>query len=292
MELIQVGERTYYIPNATNIGVYLINDREVYLIDTGNDKDTGKKILKLIEEKNWEIKGIINTHSHADHIGGNHVIAERTSCSIYCHGIENYFINTPSLEPTFLYGSNPLPSLHTKFLEAKPSMAKEISDELPEGLSYFELKGHTFDLIGIKTTDDVYFLGDAVINEETINKYSVFFLENVQAYLDSLDYLSSLEGKWFVPSHGKIGKDISKLIELNRSKIFEIADFIVTCCTEAKSFEAILKEVFTHYNLVMNVTQYYLIGSTLKAYLTYLVEKDQLLYFFEDNIMYYRKKEA
>jgi len=49
MELVQVGKRTYYIKNPTNIGVYRINDRDVFLIDSGNDKDAGKKILKIIE---------------------------------------------------------------------------------------------------------------------------------------------------------------------------------------------------------------------------------------------------
>ena len=48
MELIQLGENTYYIKNATNIGVYKTGDTEVYLIDSGNDKDAGKKILKII----------------------------------------------------------------------------------------------------------------------------------------------------------------------------------------------------------------------------------------------------
>ena len=47
MELVKVGEKTYYIKNATNIGIYKIDETQVYLIDTGNDKDAGKKILKF-----------------------------------------------------------------------------------------------------------------------------------------------------------------------------------------------------------------------------------------------------
>lgn len=43
MELIQVGEKTYYIKNPTNIGVYKIKEKDVFLIDSGNDKDAGKK---------------------------------------------------------------------------------------------------------------------------------------------------------------------------------------------------------------------------------------------------------
>ena len=43
MELIQVGDQTYYIKNSTNIGIYKIDQENVFLIDTGNDKDAGKK---------------------------------------------------------------------------------------------------------------------------------------------------------------------------------------------------------------------------------------------------------
>ena len=48
MELVKVGEKTYFIKNPTNVGVYKIDENNVYLIDTGNDKDAGKKILKTV----------------------------------------------------------------------------------------------------------------------------------------------------------------------------------------------------------------------------------------------------
>ncbi len=288
MELVKVGERTYYIKNATNIGIYLQNEKEVYLIDTGNDKDAGKKILKIIEEQGWTVKGIINTHSHADHIGGNKVIQDRTSCSIYSHGIESCFINYPVLEPTFLYGSHPFKDLENKFLEAKPSVSLELDSHLPEGLSYFELKGHTFDMIGIKTSDNVYFLGDALCSEEALSKYGIFFLENVQEYLTTLTFLSTLEGNCFIPSHGEMTSDITSLITLNRTKIEEILSTITTCCMEAKTQEEILKYLFEHYQLAMNINQYYLIGSTLKAYISYLLEQEKLNYFFKENKLYFQ----
>ena len=69
MELKQGGEKTYYIENNTNIGIYLLDDKHIFLIDTGNDKEAGKKILKIVTEKGWEVVGIISTHSNADHVG-------------------------------------------------------------------------------------------------------------------------------------------------------------------------------------------------------------------------------
>lgn len=51
MELQKVGEKTYYIKNPTNIGIYKINERDVFIIDSGSDKDAGEKTLKIIDEK-------------------------------------------------------------------------------------------------------------------------------------------------------------------------------------------------------------------------------------------------
>ena len=96
MELIQVGEKTYYIKNPTNIGIYKVDNENVYLIDTGNDKDAGKKILKIIDEQKWIVKGIINTHSNADHIGGNSLIQERTNCEILGFNVEKCFTESVS----------------------------------------------------------------------------------------------------------------------------------------------------------------------------------------------------
>ena len=79
-ELIQVGPQSYYIESPAKTGIYRRNDTDVYLIDSGNDKEAGKKILKIVSQNSWTVKGIINTHSNADHIGGNNYIQKITGC--------------------------------------------------------------------------------------------------------------------------------------------------------------------------------------------------------------------
>ena len=289
MELIKVGEKTYYIKNPTNIGIYKINDNEVFIIDSGNDKDAGKKILKIIEEQNWNVKGIISTHSNADHIGGNNVIQDRTNCNIYANNIEICFSKYPLLEPSFLYGGYPFKELRNKFLMAKGSKVDEIQDNLPEGLEYFDLKGHFFDMIGIKTSDDVYFLGDSLFSEETISKYHLFFIYDVREFLNTLDYLTNLKGNFFIPAHSEGTNDISSLIETNRSKVKEILEKIYDICKEEKTFEEILKNIFDIYNLKMNENQYVLVGSTVKSYLSYLKDENKLSYEFKENKMIWKQ---
>ena len=291
MELIKVGEKTYYIKNATNIGIYRINDKDVYLIDTGNDKDAGEKILKIVNEQGWNVKGIITTHSNADHIGGNKVIQDRTNCTILANNIEIAFTKYPILESSFLYGGYPFKNIRNKFLLAKSSNVIPIENNLTEGLEYFPLKGHFFDMIGIKTSDNIYFLADSLFSEETITKYQIFFIYDVKEYLNTLDFLSTLKGTLYIPSHCEATKDISKLIELNRKKIYEILDVIYNICEKEITFEEILKYIFDKFNLVMNVNQYVLIGSTVKSYLSYLVDENKLTYEYVNNMMKWKQVE-
>ena len=75
-----------------------------------------------------------------------------------------------------MYGGYPFKDLRNKFLQAKETSCMEIENNLPDGLEYISLKGHYFDMIGIKTDDDVYFLSDSLFSKETINKYHLFFI--------------------------------------------------------------------------------------------------------------------
>ena len=83
-ELVKLNENDYYIDCPSKIGIVKVSDNEVILIDSGNDKDTAKKIYRILNENNWILKAIFNTHSHADHIGGNKFLQEKCnrSCQI------------------------------------------------------------------------------------------------------------------------------------------------------------------------------------------------------------------
>jgi glyoxylase-like metal-dependent hydrolase (beta-lactamase superfamily II) len=284
-ELKQVGENTYYIESPSKIGIYKINDNDVYLIDSGNDKEAGRKILKILNNNNWNLLGIINTHSNADHIGGNKFLQQRTNCKIICSNIEDSFIKNPILEPSLLYGGYPCKELRNKFLMAEESKPADfIEDFLPEGLEYINLKGHYFNMIGIKTSDNVYFLADSIFGENIINKYHFSFIYDVKQFLETLEYIETLEGT-FIPSHAEVTNNIKEIVKINREKILEIIDEIISICTNGMCFEEILKELFDKYELTMNFNQYVLVGSTVKSYLSYLYDEGKISVSFIDNKM-------
>lgn len=276
-ELIQAGERTYYINCPAKIGIYRANEADVYLIDSGNDKDAGRKIFKILNENTWHLAGIINTHSNADHIGGNKFLQQKTGCKIISTEIENTIARFPLLEPSFLYGGYPFKALCNKFLMAAAcEPTGSIDDNLPEGLEYIRLGGHYFDMIGIKTDDDIYFLADCVFDENIINKYHLTFVYDVRAFLATLDMVEQLNAKMFIPAHADACEDIRPLAQANRNKVYEIMERILAICTNAVGFEDILKAVFDFYELIMDFNQYVLVGSTVRSYLSYLYDEGKL----------------
>ena len=52
-ELIQVAENTFCIESPSKIGIFRESEHEVWLIDSGNDKDAAKKILKVLHQHQW-----------------------------------------------------------------------------------------------------------------------------------------------------------------------------------------------------------------------------------------------
>ncbi|MCE1253821.1 MAG: MBL fold metallo-hydrolase [Anaerolineae bacterium] len=283
-ELVQVGEKTYYIESPAKMGIYCINEHEVVLIDSGNDKDAGKKIYNILAEKGWKLKFILNTHSNADHVGGNAILQQRLSVPAFSSAIEADFNRHPVLEPSFLYGGYPCKSLRNKFLMAQPSETADISSlSLPEGLQTMPLEGHFFGMFGVKTDDDVWFLADCLMGENIINKYHISFIYDVAAYLATLDVIEKLKGRWFIPAHASACEDIVPLTVVNRYKVFEIIERILTTCREAHTFEEILKILFDDYQLIMDWNQYVLVGSTLRSYLSYLLDSNRLTAEFTNN---------
>lgn len=288
-ELKQLAKNTYYIESPAKIGLYRLNATDVCLIDSGNDKDAGRKIRQILDKNGWKLTSIYNTHSNADHIGGNKYLQSQTGCRIFANGIEADFTNHPVLEPAFLYGGYPIKELEHKFLLAQESNCERLTPEyLPDGFEMIDLKGHFFDMTGFRTPDNVIFLADCLSSEATLDKYKIGFIYDVAEYLDTLEGVKKLKADWFVPSHADATEDISALCDYNIRNVNEIADTICNICSKQLCFEEILKRLFDFYKLTMNFQQYVLVGSTVRSFLSYLKNQGRVSAEFCNNMLLWR----
>ena len=289
-ELNHITGNSYYIQSPSKMGLVKLNDTDVCLIDSGNDKDAGRKVRQLLDANGWHLTAIYNTHSNADHIGGNRYLQGQTKCKIYAQGIECDITRHPVLEPAFLYGGFPPKDLRHKFLMAQESDAKELTPGvLPEGFALLQLPGHFFHMVGFRSPDDVVYLADCLSSRETLDKYQIGFVYDVAAYLDTLEKVKTMQAAAFVPAHAEVTEDIAPLAQYNIDKVLEIADHMVELCAEPVIFEELLKKLFDDYGLTLTFEQYVLVGSTVKSYLAWLKDTGRLTALFEDNRLLWRR---
>ena len=289
-ELNHITGNSYYIQSPSKMGLVKLNDTDVCLIDSGNDKDAGRKVRQLLDANGWHLTAIYNTHSNADHIGGNRYLQGQTKCKIYAQGIECDITRHPVLEPAFLYGGFPPKDLRHKFLMAQESDAQELTPAvLPEGFELLQLPGHFFHMVGFRSPDDVVYLAACLSSRETLDKYQIGFLYDVAAYLDTLERVKTMQAAAFVPAHAQVTEDIAPLAQYNIDKVHEIADHMVELCAEPVMFEELLKKLFDDYGLTLTFEQYVLVGSTVKSYLAWLKDTGRLTALFEDNRLLWRR---
>ena len=289
-ELVQVADRSYYINCPAKIGLIRLNDDEVCLIDSGSDQEAGRKVRQVLDANQWKLRAIYNTHSNADHIGGNKYLQTQTGCRIYAPGIEHDFTRHTILEPSFLFGAFPPKDLRHKFLLAQESDAEYLTQEcLPEGVAAIPLKGHFFDMMGFRDSDDVVYLADCLSSQETLEKYGISFIYDVAAYLDTLEQVKTMEANMFIPAHARETDNIASLAQINIDKVHEVAEHILSVCGEPLCFEYILQKMFAIYGLGMNFEQYALVGSTVRSYLAWLKDDGRLTVEFDNNMLLWRK---
>ena len=291
MKLKQAGEKTYYIEHDTNIGVYKTGKDRVCLIDTGSKGD-GEKIDEIITGQGWSIDYIINTHTHIDHLGGNEYLMKKYGIPAYCTEYDMAFAHYSDLESAYMSGGHPCRKLRKIFYHPGMIGFRSVEHSDLEGISWTYLPGHTFGMIGVRTSDGVWFLADSYLNKAYMEKRRFGYLYDVGGYLDTLEYIKTLDGSLYIPAHGIAETDITEIADLNRDNVEKMLESIRYICSEYMSIDNILKALFEELGMRCTVANHALLSSTAKSYLTYLQDRDQLDCKFIDNVMMWKTKTA
>jgi glyoxylase-like metal-dependent hydrolase (beta-lactamase superfamily II) len=294
MELKKIRGRTYYIPAATNVGVYRYRNSLCTLVDTGINNTAGRKIIELLEDNNLKIKYIINTHAHPDHFGANNFIKEKyPGVQILTSYKEKLFMENSFLEQTVLYGAAAMPGLSARILKAQDTAVDLVVDEGITELDNkkFEivsLEGHSIGQIGVATEDSVLFCGDAFFSEDKMDKYPFPFVFDLEAHLKTLEFLLGSNYECYMISHCDGPLDNPKpLIQKNIDNINHNLEIILDYLSQPLTREDLTELIIKKYDIDMNLSQYFITISSVGAFLTYLLEKQSINMDIIDGKMYF-----
>jgi glyoxylase-like metal-dependent hydrolase (beta-lactamase superfamily II) len=299
----------YFIPGATNTGAVCAESngtRDVYLIDSGGSPEEGERIYSvlcsLFGKSGFVLRAVINTHSHADHTGGNAFLRKKTGCGVWMSYREKGGMENTVLQSAIAWGGRPLPEFETPFYVPDSCETTRVISEkdvipLPDGkiISFIPLPGHYFEMLGVVCTSKegkrVVFTGDGVLGRKAIGKFSIPFMYDVGAFMDSLDALCGTDADWFIPSHGDAVPQITETAEMNKIAVLETITGIMQLLAEKPlSAEELLTAVADKNSIPMRLAQYVLIGSTLRSYLSYLYRTERITYKIIDNKMLWSVK--
>lgn len=294
MKLHHVAGNTYYISYPSIVGVYKFDDDSCLLVDSGASSSFGLRTLKILDGLGLTVHGIINTHFHSDHSGGNAVIQEQSGCDIYASQVDKMFIENPILSPFSIYSAYPLEPLKNKFIMNPYSKVTDVitGDRIlinGQEFRIIELSGHTMGQIGIVTPDEVFFTGDALISTRNLTKFPFLYMADVASHLKTIEKLKNTDYPYVVVSHDGLLEDWRESLRENEKCIETIIQIIRESTTIPKSREAIIQDVINSLNLPINTSQYFLISASVSAYISYLQSKKMIKILVEDKqIRFYR----
>jgi len=141
-----------FVVGPMEVNCYLVADhasKEACVVDPGADPGSVKNLLR---KNGFDLKFVINTHGHGDHIAANGYF----NSPIYIHRLDKDFLTDPDMNLSRMF-------LFT-VTSPKPARLLEDGDKISLGgleLEVIHTPGHTPGSISIKL-DDVIFTGDCL----------------------------------------------------------------------------------------------------------------------------------
>jgi len=221
MAITEILDNLFFIQRG-----YLNGNHFVYrcenpiLIDTGYVADfrETERLIESLDVAIPRVRLIVSTHCHCDHIGGNKIIQERSSCDIAMHRIGKHFIDTKDRWATWWQ------YYHQEADFFACTTALEDGDTIALGPHEFKViytPGHSADgLVFYHETEKVLISADtlwesdmAVMTERVEGSRACFSM------MESLQRLEQLDVDMVYPGHGRPFSDVAGAVARTRKRL-------------------------------------------------------------------------
>ena len=190
------------------------------LIDTAYIKgfDETEKLVTQLGVKLSDISLIISTHTHCDHIGGNHLIQQKSGCDIALHRVGKYFIDSRDDWSTWWRYYNQEAAFFncTRSLEDGEMIALG-----PHEFQVIYTPGHASDGIVLYNRREKMLISSDTL-WQTDMAVMTLRIEGSRALFDmqkSLHKIENLDVQTVYPGHGKPFHDMQKAITKSKKRI-------------------------------------------------------------------------
>ncbi|MDY6953755.1 MAG: MBL fold metallo-hydrolase [Thermodesulfobacteriota bacterium] len=221
MKPIEVVEDLFFIERGyLNGNHFVYKGKDPVLIDTAYISDFAEteRLINQAGVDLCDVRLIVTTHCHCDHIGGNKIIQERSGCDIFLHKAGKRFMDRRDSWSTWwdYYDQE------AAFFE--PTKALEDGDVVAAGPHAFEVihtPGHAADgIVLYDRKEKVLISSDTLWEKEmAVMTLPIEGSSALQEMLDSLERIASLDVDVVFPGHGRPFTDVDEALSQSRNRI-------------------------------------------------------------------------
>ena len=221
MRTLEILEELFFVQRGYLSGNHFVHrSDEPVLIDTGYVSAFAETESALLDlgMKSEQVRVIINTHTHCDHVGGNRIIQDKSGCEIAMHRVGKHFIDTRDDWATWwrYYGQE------GDFFRCHTPL--EDGDIIYVGPHEFEViytPGHAADGIVLYNRKEKLLISSDTLweNDTAVMTLRVEGTLALFTMLESLTTLSRLDVKIVYPGHGRPFTDFRGAIASARKKL-------------------------------------------------------------------------
>ncbi len=294
-EIELLGEGCGYLPGAVNVGVVWGPDGRAVAVDTGGDRDAGRHLLRAVQARSLRLVAVVNTHSHADHYGGNeYLLRQVPDLEVWAPVVEEAVLRYPYLEPFSLYGARPPEPLQNKWLMARASAVHHVYDTVDGELEVagLVLRVHRADGHAVRQAavgfGGVCYAADAFFGPEVLDKYEVPFTHDVAGQLSTLQRLRTWPYEVFVPGHGSpVPRDLlPRVVDANEQAVRRTTERVLEAVGPGATSDEVVHRVAAGLrNPPANPSTYFLLRSTVMGHLAYLLEAGRVDWTVERGVL-------
>jgi len=215
---MEVVDKIHLVDRIGYSNVFLIVDKGLTLIDTGMPKN-GKKILEYISNLGFapsDLKRIIITHYHPDHIGSLFEVWSETNAEIFVHRIDSPYVSGKKKIP-YPKGSKGILyrflGLFMKFKFVESNKPLKDGDTI-DNFKVIHTPGHTPGHICLYNPKrKILFSADMFkVEKGEIKPMDESFIDNKDELEKSLVKISKLNFDTICPGHGEFVKSGGKAL--------------------------------------------------------------------------------
>jgi hydroxyacylglutathione hydrolase len=190
------------------------------LIDTGyiSDFEKTKTAIEELGVKIPDVRLIVNTHCHCDHIGGNRIVQGQSGCDIALHKIGKHFIDTKDDWATWWRYYHQ----EADFFEC--TQVLEDGDVIDIGPHQFQIlytPGHASDGIVLYNKKNKILISSDTLWENDLAVITIRVEGSTALFqmMESLERLESLDVGMVYPGHGAPFSDMKQAISKSKKRV-------------------------------------------------------------------------